>query len=138
MSQHNNIIAATWMAVIAVATPAMSEEASVDGQSAAREIVPVEGFVDTGESVNCLKTYQINNTRIIDNSTILFEMNGNKYYVNRLPQRCPGLKIEGGFSYTLRGLNQLCNTDSIRVISSQGPRAVCMLSSFDQVEKVKK
>ena len=96
----------------------------------------MDGLAPTGETESCLRTYQIRETKVIDNATILFRMYGDDYYVNRLPTRCSGLKIQGGFSYTIRGLNQLCNTDSIRVISSVGGNfgAVCPLGDFEKLK----
>ena len=115
-------------AAFAFGQPAMAEEAMA-------EKAPIDGYTDTGETRNCLPTYRIRNTRVLDNKTILFRMDGRDYYVNRLPRNCPGLKIEGGFGYTLSGLNDLCNTDSITVLSDIGGGATCMLGKFDQVTK---
>lgn len=129
-------IAALAVSVMALGASqvASAEEAGMDKD----EKAPIEGYTDTGETRNCLPTYRIRNTRVLDNKTILFRMDGRDYYVNRLPRNCPGLKIEGGFGYTLRGLNDLCHTDSITVLSDIGGGATCMLGKFDRVEKTPK
>lgn len=97
----------------------------------------MDGLEPTGEAENCLRTYQIRETKVIDKSTILFRMNGNDYYVNRLPNRCSGLKLQGGFAYTIRGLNQLCSTDSIRVINTATDDLGqhCPLGKFEKLKR---
>src|SRR5689334_6752671 len=70
-------------------------------------------YQPTGKKESCLETYQIKETDVIDNQNIVFRTVGNKYYINHLTNRCSGLKIQDGFSYTLRGLTKLCNVDVI-------------------------
>lgn len=106
MKHFTMIVAA--LAVIATAGHAQAKSGRMS----------MDALEPTGETENCLRTYQIHETKVIDKSTILFRMNGNEYYVNRLPNRCSGLRLQGGFAYTIRGLNQLCSTDSIRVINT--------------------
>ncbi|MEN3950948.1 hypothetical protein [Iodidimonas sp. SYSU 1G8] len=89
----------------------------------------------TGEKRQCIATYMIRETDILDNQTILFRLNGGDYYVNRLPHRCSGLKIQDGFGYTLRGLNELCNVDTITPVGGAAVNTPCPLGDFEKVVK---
>jgi hypothetical protein len=92
-----------------------------------------------GTPVNCVNTYQIRSTKIIDDRTIDFEMAGKKLYRNTLPYSCPSLKSEERFSYKPTG-SQLCSVDIIRVLNNYGGRlqegAGCGLGKFQEIEKV--
>jgi hypothetical protein len=75
----------------------------------------------------CLRPSDISNTTIIDDSTILFRMKGGKIWKNELEGKCFGLKIEGGFSYEVRG-DAICgNQQPIKVLRSM---THCMLGAF--------
>jgi hypothetical protein len=88
-----------------------------------------------GETEMCLETYQIKETRIIDNQTILFIMRSGGLYLNRLPVRCVGLRIADGFAYSTR-IAKLCKQDRITVTSHGSmPGNTCMLGEFHQFNK---
>ncbi len=116
------------------AGPVLAEEtAPVDPKDRAQSKMP-EG------AERCISLHAIRNTRVIDGSTIVFEMGGNKVLVNRLPRKCPGLAFEKRFAYRT-SLSQLCNTDVITVITSIGRGASCGLGFFEpwiEPEKVEK
>jgi hypothetical protein len=83
-----------------------------------------------GEAEMCLETYQIKETRIIDDQTILFIMRSGGLYLNRLPVRCVGLRIADGFGYSTR-IAKLCKQDRITVTSpGSAPGNTCMLGDF--------
>lgn len=98
-----------------------------------------------GDKEMCLETVRIKETRILDDQTILFEMRGGGFYINRLPVPSPGLKIAGGFSYST-SIAKLCRQDSIKVISpGSAPTGTALLGEFvqfkekgtvDQIEKI--
>lgn len=93
-------------------------------------------FDYTAQTRLCLSTHMIRGIDVLDDWTLLVEMPGKNYYVNHLVRRCPGLGVEERFSYTLRGLNQLCNTDIITVLHADlGPGASCGLSKFEELKK---
>ena len=46
-----------------------------------------------GQRSDCLGIIKIKETRILDDQTILFEMDGGEVYISRLPNYCSGLKI---------------------------------------------
>lgn len=80
---------------------------------------------------NCVNLGHIKSTRVLDNKTILFNMNGGKKLVNRLPHTCHGLKFEKRFGYKT-SLHQLCNVDTIFVVTSYGRGATCGLGMFEK------
>ena len=45
------------------------------------------------EPVNCVSLIRIRRTDIVDDHNILFYMNDGVIYQNKLPNRCPGLRI---------------------------------------------
>ncbi len=84
-----------------------------------------------GERTSCINIINILDTRVLDNKTILFETDMNKVYINRLPYQCPGLKMEGSFSYSTI-LSKLCGQDIIRVLDEAGgiTTSECGLGEF--------
>lgn len=85
------------------------------------------------ESEMCIHTSHLNHTEIIDAQTILFHMNGKKTYINRLPNRCPGLSFHKAFSYKTR-VNKLCSSDIIRVFQGDYFGAACGLGRFEEYD----
>jgi hypothetical protein len=89
--------------------------------------------------VDCISTSRIRRTEIPNDQTIVFHMSGGVIYINRLPRRCPGLKIAGAFSYrTVAG--RLCRVDIITVQRGfGGPSAMrgpsCGLGVFQPTTK---
>jgi hypothetical protein len=94
-----------------------------------------------GEAVSCIPIVQIRSSRVHDDRTIDFEMAGSKVYRNTLPNSCPGLGFEEGFTYET-SLSQLCSTDIIYVLQRYGSDvrrgAGCGLGQFVPVELEKK
>ncbi len=104
--------------------------ASVAG---ARERIPVA--TPAGPAVPCIPLVQIRETRVRDDRTIDFVLNGRKIYRNTLPYACPSLGFEQRFSYAT-SLGHLCSTDIISVLYqapylTQG--ASCGLGQFQPV-----
>lgn len=87
---------------------------------------------------NCLNLAFIRNTKVLDDSTIVFEVRGAKYYRNDLPNRCPRLGFNNSFSYST-SITQLCNVDIITVLENFGGRiqrgAACGLGKFHPITK---
>mgnify|MGYP005846250155 CR=1 FL=1 len=117
------------------ADPAQSDQVSAAEAEPAKK-TRLDDFTMTGEVKNCLSLARIDRSDVIDDQTIIFEMKGKDYYVNRLPYRCPQLGFEESFSYAT-SLTQLCNTDIITVITSTGRGASCGLGMFEKIEKKK-
>jgi hypothetical protein len=75
---------------------------------------------------NCLWTYQIDHTHVVNPRTVLFYMKNGKVWTNTLKGPCPGLEFHG-FSYVTHS-DQICsNAVPIRVIETG---EVCALGPF--------
>jgi len=122
--------------LLIVSTLAALTLGATAGISAKKEPSPVRAV---GKPLNCVSLTNIRSTKVIDDSTIDFKMNGGKTYRNSLPYSCPGLKFEDRFSYRT-STNQLCNVDIVRVLHDYGGRltegAGCGLGKFQPVEKI--
>jgi len=88
-----------------------------------------DGVADE-QAKRCVSLHAIRNTRVLDDSNIVFEMAGGKTLVNKLPHKCPGLGFEKRFAYKT-SLSQLCNTDIIWVLTTTGRGASCGLGLFE-------
>jgi hypothetical protein len=106
----------TYAAVTALTLGSLTGGAFADGHEGDKE----------EKTQQCIRLQDIDQTPVIDNKTILVEMRGNKYKRIDLLNRCSGLKIEGGFSYST-SINQLCIQDSLRVLRAG---TVCMIDQI--------
>jgi hypothetical protein len=93
------------------------------------------GFQPTGETRRCVHSYEIAETRVADDQTILFRLGVSRFYRNRLSRPCPSLKIQSRFKYKLSGTNDLCRGDIITVIDGVGTGPACILGEFEKLEK---
>lgn len=109
------------------------ESAATTGEEPVKQ-TRLDDFEPTGEVRNCISLARIDQSDVIDDQTILFEMKGRDYYVNRLPYRCPQLGFEERYTYAT-SLTQLCNTDIITVLTTVGRGASCGLGKFEQLKK---
>lgn len=117
---HTPVVAALLVASLIGAAPAMAAPA------AATKLVPA------GAPVNCITASSIRTTRVIDENTVDFTLNGNKIFRNHLPNGCPGLNFDRAFAYAPT-TNQLCSVDTITVIQQGGGPmrgATCGLGPF--------
>jgi len=100
----------------------------------------VPAATPTGPAVSCIPLAQIRESRVRDDWTIDFRMNGNQWYRNTLPNRCSSLGFQRAFSYST-SLSQLCNVDIITVFNNgggpQGPMGSCGLGQFQPVTLAK-
>jgi len=93
-----------------------------DGETAAEESAEqAVGMLDDfdREPVNCILASRIDQTKVIDERTVVFYMRGGDVYRNRLSIDCPRLVREKRFSYQLR-TNRLCSVDYISVLERWG------------------
>ncbi|MFH1673539.1 MAG: hypothetical protein ABIF87_08985, partial [Pseudomonadota bacterium] len=91
-----------------------------------------------GERDMCLDVIQIKETRILDDQTILFETLGGAIYISRLPARCTGLWIAGGFSYKTT-IRKLCKQEIIQVVGPGGGLgSKCGMGEFVRVKDVRR
>lgn len=102
----------------------------------ARPLKPAEEarIRPAGKALDCIQIPAIRESRVRDDQTIDFYMNGNRVYRNRLPYKCPGLGFEEKFSFKT-SLSELCSADTITVLHSppmmQG--ATCGLGNFQPI-----
>lgn len=106
------------------------------GSALARPLKPAQEAMihPSGPPVSCVQTSRIRETRVRDDRTIDFYMDGGRVYRNRLPQSCPDLGFEERFGYET-STDQLCNVDIIHVLHSSPPMrgASCGLGEFQPI-----
>ena len=82
---------------------------------------------------DCVQTYQIRSTKVLNDSVVLFELKDRTVWRNTLKYACPSLAFEARFSYKISG-SSLCRMDTIRVLRNFGSTldegASCSLSAF--------
>jgi hypothetical protein len=104
----------------------------LDACAPARERSPAPTVIvppaEDGGAARCLPLANILRTEIVDDRTILFHLRDRTVWRNRLPNRCPGLRFQGGFAYET-SIDQLCDLDLIRVLPPTG--GVCTLGVFE-------
>ena len=122
-------IPGVFLAVIAMAGDDSSNGSQEESGSESDEYFQLE---------NCISRSAIRRTEVIDDYSIVFYMSHQKIYLNRLPNRCSGLRSARTFSYRATG-SQLCNVDTIKVVRSMGGRPdtgpSCGLGKFRPVTK---
>lgn len=92
-----------------------------------------------GAPVDCLPLNAIRETRVRDDRTIDFYAIGGKVYRNTLPNSCPELGFNEGFSYST-SISRLCSVDIITVLRNLGGLqrgASCGLGKFQPVTLAK-
>ncbi|BCW87879.1 hypothetical protein sos41_10110 [Alphaproteobacteria bacterium SO-S41] len=85
---------------------------------------------------NCINIQRIQNSRILNDHQILFEMAGDTVYLNE-PENCPSLNKSLGLGYDAT-TGDLCTTTIVHLIdpgSPAGDRGSCGLSKFQKLEK---
>ena len=88
-----------------------------------------------GPAEDCVTLTSIRNTRVRDDRTIDFYLTGRRVLRNTLPNSCPGLGFEDGFSYRT-SLNRLCSVDiiAVRRTGGSGVGPSCGLGPFQPIE----
>ena len=85
------------------------------------------------DGLRCINSRSIRSTDVINDSNIIFEMQGKKLYQNTLPRSCRGLSREERFSYTTH-TRSLCANDLITVLNDSGMGMIegraCKLGRF--------
>lgn len=106
------------------------EDADAEAASAA---VPV------GETQRCLQTQRIRRMEMVGDHTMLFHMNRDEIWRNRLPRSCPWFNDFSKFLYEPRG-GRLCQLDSVWELRDEGfgfqRGAACPLGKFDRITEV--
>ena len=141
--------ATKWMATAALAAgiglaaaPALAEEdAPKKGVTEVGDPLPgklaAKGYQLTGDKERCFNVTRIRNSRPLDDFHLLFTLRNGDKYLNRLSNRCSGLKIEGTYTYTT-GLAKLCKLEIITVLNTNTGtrRGSCGVGTFEKIEQV--
>jgi len=87
------------------------------------------------DTVRCVRSRSIRQTRILDDRHIVFEMPSKKYYLVQFKRRCQRLQPDSTLVYETRA-DQLCRLDQIRASNNFGMRDVgppCSIPGFVSV-----
>ncbi|MGD0867121.1 MAG: hypothetical protein ABSA49_16365 [Rhizomicrobium sp.] len=108
-----------------IAVAALSLGATLSLGAALAQNAP-DHTMNTGVGPVCLTPHQIDHTKTVDPSTILFYMKNGTIWKNTLKERCPMLMYHG-FSYVSH-VDEVCgNSQAISVIQSG---ETCTLGPF--------
>lgn len=92
---------------------------------------------DYAESARCLPTHAYRNVRVLDDQHVLFDGPGDRAWLNRLRNRCSGLRTNATLRFRLRD-NRVCELDTFEAVDTilggfDRVSATCSLGSFDPV-----
>ena len=76
---------------------------------------------------SCINPTDIKTQKILSDQEIQFEMRNGDVWTNKLANSCFGLKLEGGFSWEVRGTLVCSNQQRINVQNTGTP---CLLGAF--------
>jgi len=97
---------------------------SIDAQAESQ----IEKYL--GEREMCLDVFRIKESLVLDDQCIIFETYEGRFYVNRLPVRCPGLRIGNGFAYETH-YDKFCKQEIIEVLEyGSAVKSPCALGEF--------
>ena len=102
-------------ALLCIGSPAFADEDT----RTARDKVEESIIADDLQARQCVSIRRIDRTEIIDDRRIVFHMQGRDIFLNKLPRRCPGLRVSDSFSYRNQ-TGQLCKVDIITVLDNFG------------------
>jgi hypothetical protein len=122
MYRKNLLAAQAAVFFAALATVCGADEKEDEGAGESLDRTPLD----------CVSVNRIERTEVIDDQTVLFEMNGDVYLSNILERECPGLVREDRFIYETYG--RLCDIDTITVLEQWGSSLsqgfTCQLGPF--------
>lgn len=132
------------MAIVTVGMIVFSSATAVAASKAEKAARVLAKYTETGESVQCISSLKIKESKALDRQTILFTLHGGKTYLNKLPQRCSGLNYGRPFTHRSGSESKLCSSNSI-FVSSAGVGTFanaglesshpCALGRFERLEK---
>ena len=102
----------------------------------AGEVGMADEGVDEDTTRRCINIGHIRQTKVIDDSHVVFMMRGDRMYLNKLRDNCVGLSRSGTFSYSVP-TRSLCELNWIRVMNAAtvglGSGRSCSLGRFEPV-----
>jgi hypothetical protein len=110
--------------ITAMATAFCGALFSVDAQAESQ----AEKYL--GEREMCLDVFRIKESMVLDDQSVIFQTYDGRFYVNRLPVPCHGLRIANGFAYETH-YQKLCKQDVVELLDSgSATAAICALGEF--------
>ena len=106
----------------APSAPASTDPASPAAAPTGPSVDEILSSNDTGEYAKtrkCLHTDSIRQTRVLNESYIVFETTRTERWLAKLAPSCPGLRPDSLLAFDTRN-PQLCAWDSVRVVLDQG------------------
>lgn len=85
-----------------------------------------------GISGSCINPTEISRQQIVSDQEIRFEMRNGDVWTNTMKRACPGLKMQGGFNWEVRGTMVCSNQQRIEVLQVGTP---CQLGVFTKAPK---
>lgn len=79
---------------------------------------------------SCINPTRIKEQKILSDREIQFTLNDGGVWLNTLPRACPSLKIQGGFTWDVRGM-QVCSNQQTIYVREDGTQ--CQLGAFTHV-----
>ena len=139
-------LASTLLALVACAAAPPAENAEVRAEAIEDILTQPLADEEYAEAQRCLATHAYRNVRVLDDQHVLFEGSGDRAWVNRLRNRCVGLRPNVTLRFRLRD-NRVCNLDSFEAVDTFFGRwdrtsASCTLGDFmpvtpEQVEAIR-
>lgn len=131
-------------AIVTAGLVAISSVSALAASKAEKAEKVLAKYTTTGETVQCISSVRIKESKALDRQTILFTLHGGKTYLNRLPQRCSGLNYGRPFTHRSGSESKLCSSNAI-FVSSAGigtfanagleSSHACALGRFERLEK---
>ncbi|QCI78622.1 hypothetical protein E6W36_15885 [Hankyongella ginsenosidimutans] len=103
-----------------------------------RKLDYLASLTPDGEPKDCLPITQVESTRVLSDSAILFKMRGGKLYLSKLPYACPRLGFEERFSFKT-STPYYCSIDVITPLDNRLQEfGSCPLGVFQPVKPAPK
>lgn len=99
---------------IPMALLSVASSASAAAKSPKDQLQETLSGYTAGEPVNCIPQYAIQSVRIFDKTALLYEMNGDKYYLN-IPDTGANDLDDRDVLVTENWTSQLCNVDIVKL-----------------------
>ncbi len=123
-------------AVITLTLLGATFASTVRAEDERRDTAPISEEIAAVATVDSLPINRIDRIDVVDRQTLLFYLNNNDVYVNRLPKPCIGLNKHSAVLYKT-SQPRLSSLDIITVLRSGGsdmePGASCGLGQFEVI-----
>jgi len=90
---------------------------------------PIDPVQQASATQTCINPARVREHEVISNDEIRFTLAGGEVWTNRLPRSCPGLKVQGGFTWDVS--TSACSGTQIIYVNESG--TPCQLGEFTRV-----